>query len=498
MVIKINKAEFLTKIQEDIAALLKDQKLINNKNQLFAWKLNSRFRRTFDENYLWNQALFLSTNSCLLLQENADVKLAYRGLFFSAEIFQYLSESDDFSMQLDRDYFLILAALCYDIAGYQANAFCLVNSIAIYELNTQDKKIDLTIDNRIIDQIRLVLLKKIPLAEDNLKKYQITPHDGFNFFYNAMIEWYSCILRQKGDSYLLNIERAYHYYLAIGNTYLSHLTLLWKIRIRLFDERSIYLNLKNKMDSLMNYQWKKYVRLLAYDYYEKYNVKSIESRNSVFEFWTSQLRAIENGLLTKDENFVVQMPTSSGKTFIAEVLILKYLNKNPNKKCLYIAPFRALTNEKENELGKYFTKLGCVVSSLSGSYEIDAFRDVILTETNLLIATPEKIDCLLRFIPEYFNDISLIVVDEGHIISDFSPRATLLEFLIIRLRIKISEVKTLFISAVMPPKNANEYSLWLSGTALNVLRSIKFSDSDVFDEWEPTKKLISSFEEVIV
>jgi superfamily II DNA/RNA helicase len=495
MVIEMNKAEFLERIQEDIAHLLKDPKLVNNKNQLFAWKLNSRFKRTFDENYLWNQALFLSTNSCLLLQENTNVKLAYQGLFSSAEIFQYLSEANDFSTPLDKDYFLILAALCYDIAGYQANALCLVNFINIYELNTQDKKIDLTIDNRIIDQIRLVLLKKIQLAEDNLKKYQITQHDGFNYFYNAMIEWYSCILKQKGNNYLSNIEKTYHYYLAIGNTYLSHLTLLWKIRMRLFNERSIYFNLGNEMNSLMNYQWKKYVKLLAYDYYEKYNVKPIESRNSVFEFWTSQLRAIESGLLTKDENFVVQMPTSSGKTFIAELLILKYLNKYPNKKCLYIAPFRALTNEKENELGKYFTKLGYIVSSLSGSYEIDTFQDVILTETNLLIATPEKIDCLLRFIPEYFNDISLIVVDEGHIISDFSSRATLLEFLIIRLRIKIPEVKTLFISAVMPPRNADEYSLWLSGTDLNVLRSKKFSDSDVFDEWEPTKKLISSFED---
>lgn len=163
------------------------------------------------------------------------------------------------------------------------------------------------------------------MAEDNLKKFLITQHDGFNFFYNAMIEWYLCILRQKDDSgYLSNIEKAYQYYLAIGNTYLSHLILLWKIRIRLFNERSIYLNLKNNVDSLMNYQWKKYVRLLAYDYYEEYNVKSIESRNSVFEFWTSQLRAIESGLLTKDENFVVQMPTSSGETFIAELLILPF------------------------------------------------------------------------------------------------------------------------------------------------------------------------------
>ena len=40
------------------------------------------------------------------------------------------------------------------------------------------------------------------------------------------------------------------------------------------------------------------------------------------------------------------------------------------------------------------------------------------------------------------------------------------------LRIKIPEIKTLFISAVMPPENADEYSLWLSGGTNNVLRSL--------------------------
>jgi superfamily II DNA/RNA helicase len=188
------------------------------------------------------------------------------------------------------------------------------------------------------------------------------------------------------------------------------------------------------------------------------------------------------------------MPTSAGKTFIAELMILKSFIKSPNKKCLYIAPFRALNNEKEIELGKYLSKLGFSVSSLAGSYEIDNFQDVILSDTNLLIATPEKVDILLRFQPEIFNDISFVVVDEGHIVGEISTRATLLEFLIIRLRIRNKNLKTLFISAVMPKENADEYSIWLNGIGNNVLRSLKFSDSNENDEWEPTRKLISSFE----
>ena len=309
-----------------------------------------------------------------------------------------------------------------------------------------------------------------------------------------MREWYSFIFKYDTSQYLVKIETAYRFYLNIGNTYISHLLLLLKTRIALFDKRSIYNGLHEQLDSSLNYRWKKYIKLLAYDYYDKNNIKQIEERRSYFEFWVSQLRALENGLLAKDESFVVQMPTSSGKTFIAELLILKHLNQQPDKKCIYIAPYRALSNEKENDLGKYFSKLGYIVSSLSGNYEIDVFQDVVLSETNLLIATPEKIDGLLRFVPEYFDKVSLIVVDEGHIISEFSSRATLLEFLIIRLRIKIPDLKTLFISAVMPPKNANEYSLWLSGKETNVLRSLKFKDSDIVDEWEPTKKIISSFQ----
>ncbi|TGL26397.1 DEAD/DEAH box helicase, partial [Leptospira bourretii] len=91
--------------------------------------------------------------------------------------------------------------------------------------------------------------------------------------------------------------------------------------------------------------------------------KGINERKSIFEFWTSQIRALENGILDRDENFVVQMPTSAGKTFIAELLILKNLIENPNKKCIYIAPFRALTHEKEIELSKNLSKLGYSVSS---------------------------------------------------------------------------------------------------------------------------------------
>jgi replicative superfamily II helicase len=490
----MTKEEFLEKIKKDVEELLVSSRLTNNRNQAFAWKLNANFYRTFDEEYLWSQALYLSTNCCLLLQEDKYNKMAIKGLSESAEIYESLGKLENTKLEYDKEYLLILSALCYDLAGYQANAYCIASSLHEYSLVTVDTDINLTIDNLIIDQISLILTKHIPLAEDKLKNKLIVENKGYGLFKSAMKKWYNYILKQEENDYLTAIDMTYTYFLNKGNVYLSHLLFLLKQRIALFDDRGIWSALKKSEEVQNNYQWRKYVRLLSFDYYRDSRIKKIEERKSIFEFWTSQLRSLEKNIIDSDENFIVQMPTSAGKTFIAELMILKNLIKYPDKKCLYIAPFRALNNEKEIELGKYLSKLGYSVSSLSGAYEIDDFQNVILSESNLLIATPEKIDSLLRFQPEIFNKISFVVVDEGHIIGDISPRATLLEFLLIRLRIKVKELKTLFISAVMPRENANEYSIWLNGKDSNVLRSLKFSDSNEDDEWEPTRKLISCFE----
>ncbi|CAG0998214.1 hypothetical protein METP2_03066 [Methanosarcinales archaeon] len=46
---------------------------------------------------------------------------------------------------------------------------------------------------------------------------------------------------------------------------------------------------------------------------------------------------------------VVAAPTASGKTVIAIAAIVRELSKPSHGKIIYIAPMRALTNEKESE-----------------------------------------------------------------------------------------------------------------------------------------------------
>src|SRR5205085_2033072 len=92
---------------------------------------------------------------------------------------------------------------------------------------------------------------------------------------------------------------------------------------------------------------------------------------SIVEFWTSQLKALRSDILTSDDSFIVQMPTSAGKTFIAELSVLASLTDSSEKRCLYIAPYRALVNELEDKLVDTLGALGYRVSNLAGGFEFD-------------------------------------------------------------------------------------------------------------------------------
>lgn len=485
----MNKQEYLENLQGRMQGILDDYLFTNYRNQITARKLSASFTATYKENYLWNRALFLSSSGCKLLDEQIQKSLAIKCLKASAEIFESLSQVSE---NYDREYCTILAALCYDLAGYQANALCLVRNNPLYELATTEEEINLSSDNYILLQIRQILLKRIPEARTKLHSEK---NDfGVLLFDEALAKWFDAILNGEENDFLEVASKTYRYFSNTFNIHISHLIFLLRSRMKIYTRRSIWNVLRTHEQISQSSSWTKYIKLLSYDAYDKNLIKQIGNRTSKFEFWTSQLRAIEKGLLTENSNFIIQMPTSAGKTFIAELAIIDALVKHPGKKCLYIAPYRALTNEKEEELATAISKLGYSVSALSGSYELDEFQEIVLEDNDVLIATPEKVDFLFRQNPDYFSRISLMVVDEGHIVGDISQRASLLEFLIIRLRIKVENLRILFISAVMPPENADEYSLWLNSASDKVIRSLMYDNSPITDEWEPTRKLIGSFE----
>ena len=131
----MNKEEYIAYLEENLESLLQEYLFNNYKNQLIARKLSAAFNSSYSEAYLWDKAIYLSSNGCIVLDAGTNRRLAIRSLKEAAEIFENLSL---ISEEYDRSYCLILASLCYDIAGYQANAFCLTRKVNEYSFISED------------------------------------------------------------------------------------------------------------------------------------------------------------------------------------------------------------------------------------------------------------------------------------------------------------------------------------------------------------------------
>ena len=110
-----------------------------------------------------------------------------------------------------------MSALCYDLAGYQANGFCVASRLNNYQLETDSDQINLESANKIINQITLILLKNIPYANFKIKSDENNTDVGYNLFKNAINQWYDYILKLKEGDYDSELNKVYKYYLNEGN-----------------------------------------------------------------------------------------------------------------------------------------------------------------------------------------------------------------------------------------------------------------------------------------
>ena len=119
--------------------------------------------------------------------------------------------------------------------------------------------------------------------------------------------------------------------------------------------------------------------------------------------------------MTRDEgtgeNLVVAAPTASGKTLVAEFVMLKAAMEG--KKSLYIVPLKALASEKYNEFREKYEKLGVRVAMSVGDKDSS---DPWLAKFDVIIVTSEKLDSLMRHGAPWLDSVGLVIADEIHLI----------------------------------------------------------------------------------
>ncbi|MGU1251476.1 DEAD/DEAH box helicase [Pseudomonas aeruginosa] len=201
-------------------------------------------------------------------------------------------------------------------------------------------------------------------------------------------------------------------------------------------------------------------------------------KTSEVELWPSQREAAQRSTDVRDD-LVVALPTSAGKTRIAEIATLMTLSSV--RRVLIVTPLRALSAQTERSFRKTFAPLGFSVSSLYGASGLSAGDEDALRTREIIIATPEKLDFALRSDPSLIDDVGLIVLDEGHMIGP-SEREIRYETLVQRLlrRADAAERRIVCLSAILP-----------SGDELDDLTAWIRSDEPgepVRSDWRPTRQ----------
>ncbi|KXB04529.1 hypothetical protein AKJ35_00685 [candidate division MSBL1 archaeon SCGC-AAA833F18] len=195
------------------------------------------------------------------------------------------------------------------------------------------------------------------------------------------------------------------------------------------------------------------------DLQEKYGlpeeVTEVLEESGITELYPPQAKAIEKGVLD-GRSLTFAIPTAAGKTLVAELCMLKSILEEGGK-CLYVVPLRALASEKFEEFKGKYESLGVEVGVATGDYDVSGSK---LARYDILVATSEKVDSLLRHKAKWLADLSTVVVfDEIHLIND-PGRGPTLEVLAARLRQLNPDLQVLGLSATI--SNSSSIADWLS------------------------------------
>ena len=372
---------------------------------------------------------------------------------------------------------LLNAALAYELAGYQANASYLAKEILSQSQPESRTDTQFLVASFIQRRVTVTAQSaarflqnppdpRLPLDILSLELGEVVLADGLSkacrYFLSGSQSAYNEAVKLLSEATKIFSE--------LGAPLHSNIAYGIQSVLPLMMRRSTWSQLERH--SRESEVWRRYLTLLA------------RPRSSgVTELWPSQIKVLESKFLDSDNSAVVRLPTSGGKTRIAEMAILDTLQRYPEAKCVFVAPYRALASEVERSMGSILNDLGYRVSSAIGSYESDEFEEFLLRTADLLILTPEKLDLILRLRPEIFDQIKLVVLDEVHIMDD-ATRGVKFELLLSRMKNRLPTSRFLVMSAVVPDSTLKDFAAWLAGSP----------DRSITSDWRPTIQRRARFE----
>lgn len=162
------------------------------------------------------------------------------------------------------------------------------------------------------------------------------------------------------------------------------------------------------------------------------------------EFNPAQKAVIESGYLEDKSNYIISIPTASGKTVLGILPALKTILNGG--KAVYAAPLLSIQNEKVKEF-KAFEEHRIKVGKHPSN-------------SDLSVMVFESFDTLTRFSWNVLREVDTLIIDEFHMIGEYS-RGPTLESAITRAKIINPSLRIIALSATL--KNIDEIEQWLDG-----------------------------------
>jgi helicase len=179
-------------------------------------------------------------------------------------------------------------------------------------------------------------------------------------------------------------------------------------------------------------------------------LKRVLEADGIRSLYPPQAAAL--GPVLAGESLLLACPTASGKSLVAYLALLRAARAG--RTGLYLVPLRALAQEKAEELA-HFESLGLTVGLSMGDFDLPAER---LEKLDVLVATSEKADGLLRRGSPWLDRLGVVVADEVHLLRD-PDRGPTLEISLTRLRRSYPELQVVALSATVG--NSEEVARWL-------------------------------------
>ncbi|MFG6117189.1 DEAD/DEAH box helicase [Halobacillus sp. MO56] len=459
----------------------------------------SESSKFFQEYYYGLRRLGDTLESSAIFDENEDEYSVKAAAFVGAESLSLLAtilgQEDEKELLFSNEYIYtrIEAAMLFMISGYDANAQTEIND-AVKALSNQG---DYDVENNTYKIEYWCLHNLFALITNKLwevdKRKPVLKHDSKkktlkNLIEENKIQMYSLI----GESIVSYVE----WLVGEDNEGLNNgLSLLAKVnqtshknKYSLFPEiyhlskvLMVMVNHSSKR-ALLHNTLKRENESKEFREYLKGRAKGDSLVNSRPFIWESAKEFIDKCLPGPSKHTIVNLPTGSGKSFIAELALTQSLSKGW---ILYLAPTNALVHQIKRDLRKSLRFYGDIpIRTFVGGDEYTKLDNEFLDERDnankfVAVMTPEKCAMSLRINPEVFKYCSLCIFDECHLLGE-GVRGASVDLVLGQILSISHDIKFVLMSAML--NNPNDLAAWLT--------KVTSDDSQISSIlWKPTRSI---------